>query len=326
MVTVAFVMDPLDGISVKKDSTLAMIRAAQRRGWNVNYLEQRDLFVRGDEVWGYLRPLRLSARFAAALDPAEAGDDWCEVGATRATPLGTCDLVLMRKDPPFDMNYVYATFLLERLESAGVLVSNRPRSLRDCNEKIFATEFADLCPPLVISARADVIREFHAEQGNIVVKRLDGMGGASVFRVMGGDPNFSVIIETLTRDGREPVMAQRYLPEIADGDKRILLVDGEPVPFALARIPKAGEVRGNLAAGGTGEGRPLTARDREIAERVGPEVRRRGLHFVGIDVIGDYLTEVNVTSPTCIRELDAQFSLDIGAMLLDKLEERLRSR
>jgi glutathione synthase len=326
MVTAAFVIDPLDRLNLKKDSTLAMIRAAQLRGWDVNYLEQRDLFYREHKTWGYLRTLRLSPKFAERLAPEAADSGWYEAGPPQAVPLECCDLVLMRKDPPFDMDYIYTTYLLERLEDRGVLVSNRPASLRDCNEKFFATAFPEFCPPLVITSRADVIREFQAEQGNIIIKRLDGMGGASVFRVMEGDPNFSVIVETLTRHGREQVMAQRYLPEIADGDKRILLVDGVPVPYALARIPKAGEVRGNLAAGGTGKGRKLTARDRDIAARLGPELRRRGLHFVGIDVIGDFLTEVNVTCPTCIRELDAQFSLDIGAMLLDTLEEKLQQR
>jgi glutathione synthase len=326
MVTAAFVMDPLDQINLKKDSTLAMIRAAQLRGWDVNYLLQSDLFYRDHKTWGYLRTLRLSAAFVEQLAPSAAGLGWYETGSPRAMALESCDIVFMRKDPPFDMNYIYTTYLLERLEDQGVLVSNRPASLRDCNEKFFATAFPEYCPPLVITSSAAVIREFQASQGDIIVKRLDGMGGASVFRVMKGDPNFSVIVETLTRHGQEPIMAQRYLPEISEGDKRILLVDGVAVPYALARIPKAGEVRGNLAAGGTGKGQGLTRRDQEIAERVGPEVARRGLHFVGIDVIGDYLTEVNVTCPTCIRELDAQFSLDIGAMLLDKLEDKLQQR
>jgi glutathione synthase len=326
MVTAAFVIDPLDQLNLKKDSTLAMIRAAQMRGWNVNYLEQTNLFYQQDRTWGYVRTLRLSDSFADRLAPDAAGPDWYQAGPSEAIPLDRCDIVFMRKDPPFDMNYIYTTYLLERLEAHGVLVTNRPQSLRDCNEKFFATAFAEFCPPLVITSRADVIRDFQAEHGDLIIKRLDGMGGASVFRVMRGDPNFSVIVETLTRHGREPVMAQRFLPEIADGDKRILLVDGEPVPYALARIPKLGEVRGNLAAGGTGEGRPLTPRDRAIAQGVGPELRRRGLHFVGIDVIGDYLTEVNVTCPTCIRELDAQFSLDIASMLLDTLEDKLKQR
>ncbi len=320
MVTVAFVMDPLDELNLKKDSTLAMIRAAQLRGWDVNCLEQRDLFYRDHQTWGYLRRLRLTDAFVANLDPSTAVAGWYEQEPARAMPLTDCDLIMMRKDPPFDMDYIYTTYLLERLQDAGVRVVNNASSLRDCNEKFFATRFPELCPPLAVTTRADVIRAFRAEHGDIVIKQLDGMGGNSIFLVKRDDPNFSVIVEILTGNGRQQVMVQRYLPEIADGDKRILLIDGEPVPYALARIPRSGETRGNLAAGGTAEGRALTPRDREIAARVGPELKRRGLHFVGIDVIGDYLTEVNVTCPTCIRELDAQFSLDIGAMLLDTLE------
>jgi glutathione synthase len=319
-------MDPLGTLSLKKDSTLAMIRAAQRRAWNIFYLEQSDLVFRQNRTFGLMRPLALSGRFAETLDPYDSKDGWYTLGAPVLRPLGEVDVVLMRKDPPFDMEYVYTTYLLERAEREGAFVVNKPQSLRDCNEKFFATSFTDCTPPLVVTRREDQIREFQAEQKNIVLKRLDGMGGASVFRILEGDGNIGVIIETLTRHGQEQVMAQRYLPEIKDGDKRILLVDGDPVPFALARIPKAGEVRGNLAAGGTGIGRPLTARDRYIAERVGPEVKRRGLYFVGIDVIGDYLTEVNVTCPTCIRELDAQFGLDIGASFIDVVAAKLANR
>ena len=229
----------------------------------------------------------------------------------------------VRKDPPFDMEYVYSTYLLERAEEAGVLVVNRPQALRDCNEKFFATRFPQCCPPLVVSRREQVLRDFQRTHKNVVFKRLDGMGGASVFRVMDGDPNLGVIIETLTAGGREQIMGQLYLPEIADGDKRILLIDGEPAPYALARLPKAGEARGNLAAGGIGEGRALTDRDRWIAAQLGPELRRRGLLFVGIDVIGDYLTEINVTCPTCIRELEEQCALDIADALLDAAARRL---
>ncbi|MEM9621718.1 MAG: glutathione synthase, partial [Pseudomonadota bacterium] len=215
--------------------------------------------------------------------------------------------------------YIYSTYLLERVEEQGVLVVNKPQSLRDCNEKFFATAFPECGPPLVVSRRSDVLKEFHATYKNVVFKKLDGMGGASIFRVMQDDPNLSVVIETLTEGEQNQIMGQVYLPEIVDGDKRILLVDGEPIPYALARIPSAGETRGNLAAGGHGEGRELTERDRWIATQVGPELKRRGLVFVGIDVIGDYLTEVNVTCPTCIRELDAQFSLDIAGNLIDTI-------
>ncbi len=319
---IAFLMDPLPSLSLKKDSTLAMIRAAQRRGWEVFFLQQGDLVLRQSEPHAFLHPLRLTGRFAETLDPADAADGWYELGEGRETPLADLDVIMMRKDPPFDMEYIYATYFLERAEAAGVLVVNRPASLRDCNEKFFATAFPECCPPLVVSRRADVLRAFHREHENVVFKRLDGMGGKSVFRMMADDPNLGVVLETLTNGGTEQIMGQKYLPEIADGDKRILLIDGEPVPYALARIPMAGESRGNLAAGGRGEGRPLTERDRWIAAEVGPALKARGLLFVGIDVIGDYLTEVNVTCPTCIRELDAQFSLDIGAMLMDEIARR----
>ncbi|MDZ7668453.1 MAG: glutathione synthase [Gammaproteobacteria bacterium] len=321
---IAFVMDPLPSLSLKKDSTLAMIRAAQRRGWEIFFLDTGDLVLRQSEPHAFFHPLRLTGAFAESLDPADVIDgDFYALGDGVERPLADMDVIMMRKDPPFDMEYIYATYFLERAEAAGVLVVNRPASLRDCNEKFYATAFPECCPPLVVSRRADVLRAFHAAQRNVVFKPLDGMGGASIFRMMEGDPNLSVVLEILTAGGTRHIMGQRYLPEIADGDKRILLVDGEPVPYALARVPLAGESRGNLAAGGTGTGRELTDRDRFIAGQVGPEVKRRGLMFVGIDVIGDYLTEVNVTCPTCIRELDAQFSLDIGAMLMDRIAAKL---
>lgn len=329
MPRVAFVMDPLESLSLKKDSTLAMIRAAQARGWDIAYLQQGDLLYRDNRVQAFCRSLSLVEPFANSLAPAEAaalareGRTWHQLGESRLVPADSFDAILMRKDPPFDMEYIYATYLLERAQEAGVLVVNRPQSLRDCNEKFFATQFPQCCPPLVVSRREDVLRDFQRSQGNVVFKRLDGMGGTSVFRVMDGDPNLGVILETLTRGGREQIMGQLYLPEIADGDKRILLIDGEPVPYALARVPMAGEARGNLAVGGSGVGRELTERDRWIAAEIGPELKRRGLTFTGIDVIGDFLTEVNVTCPTCIRELDEQFSLDIAGALLDALEPQL---
>jgi len=322
---IGFVMDPLPTLSLKKDSTLAMIRAAARRGWKVFYIGQDDLVLQQSEPCAFLHPLRLLGRFAETLDPNDVEGPWYELGEGVLTPLRELDVILMRKDPPFDMEYIYTTYFLERAEAEGVLVFNRPASLRDCNEKFFATAFPQCCPPLVVSRRYDVLRAFHKTHGNVVFKRLDGMGGSSVFRIMERDPNLGVVLETLTRGGREQIMAQLYLPEISSGDKRILLVDGQPIPYALARIPMAGEARGNLAAGGTGVGQPLSPRDRWIAEQVGPELVRRGLTFVGIDVIGDYLTEVNVTCPTCIRELDAQFSLDIAGMLLDKIAAQLSS-
>ena len=320
----AFVMDPLDNLALKKDSTLAMIRACQLRDISVYYLRQEDIHLWEGVVCGLVRTLRLDDAFCAELDASVAGENWYSLGEEVRTPLAEMDVIMMRKDPPFDMEYIYTTYYLERAEAEGVLVVNKPRSLRDCNEKMFATEFPQCMPDLVVSRRHDVLKAFHATHKNCVFKRLDGMGGASIFRIMEDDPNLSVVLETLTRDENEQIMGQVYLPEIVDGDKRILLIDGEPVPYCLARIPSAGETRGNLAAGGRGEGRELTARDRWIAEQVGPELKRRGLIFVGIDVIGDYLTEINVTCPTCIRELDAQFSLDIGGKLIDTVLAKLK--
>lgn len=321
-------MDPLDGLNLKKDSTLAMIRAAQARGWQVSWLGIGDMVLHEGTVKGFLRPLRLTQPFMEALSAhtsvaSFSNGGWYEEGEEVLTPLQDLDVIMMRKDPPFNLEFVYATYFLERAEASGVLVVNRPQSLRDCNEKLFATQFSKVCPPLVVSRRQDVLRAFQRQHHNVVFKPLDGMGGASVFRIMDGDANLGVVLETLTDFGRRQIMGQLFLPEIANGDKRILLIDGEPIPYALARVPMAGEARGNLAAGGTGEGRPLTERDQEIAAAVGPELKRRGLLFVGIDVIGDYLTEVNVTCPTCIRELDAQFSLDIAAKLMDTVETRL---
>lgn len=328
MLDIGVVMDPLASINLKKDTTLAMIRAAQLRGHRLWYLRQEDLYLHRGIAMGAMRELRLTEPFATALDPysVPAGSGWHEVGAEQRRPLRDLDVILMRKDPPFDMEYIYTTYLLERAEADGVLVANKPASLRDCNEKVFATSFPQCCPPLLISRRADLIKDFAAEHGDIVLKPLDGMGGMSVFRIVRGDPNLNVVIETLTDRGAQQIMAQKFVPEIVDGDKRILIVDGVPVPYCLARVPMAGEARGNLAAGGTGEGRPLTERDRWIADQVAPELAKRGLLFVGIDVIGDYLTEVNVTCPTCVRELDAQFALDIAGSFMDAIEARRAGR
>jgi len=309
-------MDPLQGLNTKKDSTLAMMVAAQTRGWQVLAMTPADLFIREGRCMARATPARV------ALDQ----QPWFQADAPCVLPLHELDAVLMRKDPPFDTDYIYTTYLLEMAESAGTLVINRPHSLRDCNEKLFTVQFPQCCPPLVVSSSAAVIREFLTEQGDIVVKPLHGMGGQSIFRIRQGDPNVSVIMETLTHHGQTLVMAQRYLPEIRQGDKRILMIDGEPVPYALARIPGEGETRGNLAAGGTGKAVPLSDRDRWICGQVGPALRRRGLWFVGLDVIGDYLTEINVTSPTCIRELDAQCGLDIGGQFMDCIATLLDQR
>jgi glutathione synthase len=316
MIDIGIVMDPVTTLSVKKDSTLAMIIAARRRGWRVRYILQGDMHLAGGRIRALMHDIDVDL---------DATPFWT-LGEGRTRDLADLDVILMRKDPPFDMEYIYSTYMLERVEEAGTLVMNRPRSLRDCNEKFFATYFPELCPPLVVTRRADILRAFAAEQEDVVMKPLDGMGGASIFRLQKHDPNLSVVIETLTGHGRHQTMAQRYLPEITEGDKRILMINGHPVPYALARIPAAGESRGNLAAGGRGEARPLTDREQQICARVGPELRARGLDFVGLDVIGGWLTEVNVTCPTCVRELDTQCDLDIGGQLMDHVEARLRDR
>ena len=318
MVHVAFVIDPIAGFNVKKDSTLAMIRAALARGWRATVLTPGDLALQHGQVMGWLRDIAFDRSAMQSLDAID-GPDYYRLGPETRLPLAEVDLVMMRKDPPFDMEYIYATYLLERAQEGGARVVNAPQSLRDCNEKYFATHFPDCTPPLIVASRQDLLLDFHAEHRDVVFKKLDGMGGMSIFRVREDDPNLRVVIETLTDLGRRPIMAQRYIPEITAGDKRILLIDGEPVPFALARIPMQGETRGNLAAGGEGVGQPLSARDRAIVDALGSELRARGLRFVGIDVIGDYLTEINVTCPTCIRELDRQFDLDIAGDLLDAL-------
>jgi glutathione synthase len=307
---VGIIMDPIDEINFKKDSSLAMLWAAQRKGWSLWYMEQTDLFSRDGVVHVNMAPLSVD------MNP----EKWFERGDYSVCPITDLDVILMRKDPPFDNEFIYTTHLLQQAEDAGVLVVNKPQSLRDCNEKLFATHFPECCPPVLVTRDATRIREFHKEHGDIIIKPLDGMGGSSIFRVKEDGLNLGVIIETVTRFGQETVMVQKFIPEITDGDKRILVIDGTPVDYALARIPTGGETRGNLAAGGRGEGRPLTDRDRWIVEQVAPTLREKGLLFVGLDVIGDYLTEINVTSPTCVRELDNQFGLDIGMQLMETIE------
>ncbi len=316
-VKVGVIMDPIAAINPKKDTTLALLLAAQRRGWELHYMELGALSLRDGHALGITRQVQVH-------DDYQHWFDFHGEPATRE--LRDLDVILMRKDPPFDTEYIFATYLLERAQIAGCLVVNDPRALRDANEKLFTAWFADVCPPTLVARRHSVIREFLAEFRDIVVKPLDGMGGSSVFRVQTGDANASVILETLTALETRYCMAQKYLPEIVDGDKRVLVIDGEPVPYALARIPPAGELRGNLAAGGRGEGRPLTARDREICARVGPSLKARGLLFVGLDVIGNYLTEINVTSPTCVRELEAQFAIPIADRLMEAIALRLAAR
>lgn len=315
-IRLGIVMDPIADISFKKDSSLAMLLAAKSLGWSLFYMEQRDLYQKAGEARARMRPLQVF----------DNPQHWFELDSELDQPLSSLNVILMRKDPPFDNEFVYSTYLLEQAERDGVLIVNRPQSLRDCNEKLFATLFPQCTPPTLVSRRADILREFAEEQRDVILKPLDGMGGTSIFRHRQGDPNLSVILETLTANGSQQIMAQRYLPAIKDGDKRILMIDGEPVPYCLARIPAQGETRGNLAAGGRGEARPLSARDLEIASLVGPELRARGLLFVGLDVIGDFLTEINVTSPTCIREIDNAFDTRIGEKLMQVIAARLASR
>lgn len=312
-IKLAMVMDPIENITYKKDTSLALLWAAQRKGFELYYLEQSDLFIENGVVKANMAPISVQ------MNP----EHWFDRGEYSIHDLSEMDVVMMRKDPPFNNEFLYTTYLLSMVEAQGTLVVNNPQALRDYNEKIFATHFPQCCPPLLVTRDAKRLREFHAQHGNVIFKPLDGMGGDSIFRIDENGMNLGVIIEALTQQGTRTIMAQKYIPEIVDGDKRILMINGEPVPYALARIPMAGETRGNLAAGGHGEGRPLTDRDRWICEQVGPKLKERGLLFVGLDVIGDYLTEINVTSPTCMRELDQQFDLDIGMQLMDCISARL---
>ncbi|MEM1189174.1 MAG: glutathione synthase [Pseudomonadota bacterium] len=307
------VMDPIAAINYKKDSTMAMLWAAADRGWSLYYMEPADLSLEQGEPAARMAPLEVFR------DP----ERWYALGEAQRQSLGELDVILMRRDPPFDNEYIYATYILEAAERQGTLVVNRCHSLRDCNEKVFATQFPECCPPVLVSGDTEQLKAFHVEHQDVIFKPLDGMGGASIFRVRSDDPNLNVILETLTDFGKRTIMAQRYLPAISEGDKRILMIEGEPIPYCLARLPSQGETRGNLAAGGTGRAQPLSDRDLEIARRVGPSLRERGLIFVGLDVIGDYLTEINVTSPTCIREIDAAFDTDIGGKLMDAILGRM---
>lgn len=306
------VMDPIETIVPKKDSTLAMLLEAGRRKVEVHYMLQGDLRLLGGRAIAHSRLLTVRD------DPA----NWFSIGESRDIELGDLDAILMRKDPPFDMEYIYTSYILERAEVAGALIVNKPESLRDMNEKAYTAWFPDCAPLTLISRRKAEIRAFHREHGKIVIKPLDGMGGRSVFVVREDDNNANVIIETLTDNGRRYAVAQVYIPEISAGDKRVLLVDGEAVPYSLARIPPADDNRGNLVMGAIGEGRPLSDRDRAIAARVGPALAERGVIFAGIDVIGDYLTEINVTSPTGIVAIDKYNGTNTPGMIWDALERR----
>ena len=309
---IGVIMDPINGINIKKDSTFAMLLAAQKRAWDIYYMEVSDVFLMDDKPYATMRGL-------AVMDDR---DKWHEFKSEDLKPLSDLDIILMRKDPPFNMEYVYTTYILDHAEREGVLVVNKPASLRDANEKLFASHFIQCAPPTLVTRSSKLIKEFLAEHDDIILKPLDGMGGQSIFRTHSSDHNINVIIESLTDHGSRFAMAQKFIPEIAQGDKRILLIDGDPVEYALARIPVAGETRGNLAAGGTGKGVELSVRDRWICDQVGPSVKKRGLLFVGLDVIGDFLTEINVTSPTCIRELEAIYGIDIAGRLMDVIAEK----
>lgn len=314
--SVGVLMDPIGAIKIAKDTTFAMLLEAQRRGHSLHYFEQGDLALRDGTPWARIAPLSVRP------DPQQ----WYTLGAAQWRDLRELDVVLMRKDPPVDAQFVYDTMVLEAAQRGGVMVVNDPQSLRDCNEKLFSLAFPQCTAPALVARDVGELRRFTAEHGEVVLKPLDGMGGRGIFRVKAGDSNLNSMLETLLggnahREGRQLVVVQKYIPEISAGDKRILVIDGEPVPYALARIPQGDDFRGNLAAGGRGVGVPLSDRDRWIVAQVAPELRRRGLLFVGLDVIGDYLTEINVTSPTCVRELDAQFGLNIAGQLFDVIEQ-----
>lgn len=314
MVTLGVVMDPIGSIKPYKDTTLAMLLEAERRGWAIRYMELGDLSLRDGQAWAHSTELHVR----------DDRERWHELGKRHRHPLAELQVILMRKDPPVNSEYLYATYILEAAEREGALVVNRPRGLRDAQEKLFTAHFPQCCAPTLVSMAADELRGFIQEQGKVVLKPLHGMGGESVFLLEQGDPNTNVIIETLSDQGRRQLMAQRYIEAIRTGDKRILLVAGEPIPYALARIPAKGETRGNIAAGARGEGVALSDRDRWICHQVAPALREHGLLFVGLDVIGDYLTEINVTSPTCVRELDAIYGISISSRLFDGIEHHLQ--
>lgn len=313
MIKLGLVMDPIASIKMGKDSSFAMALAAQARGWQLYYMQPQDLYLLDGQACAQMQ----------ALTVQDNSDDWFSLGEGSAQGLAQLDVVLMRKDPPFDTEYLYATQILSIAESQGVLVVNPGQALRDANEKLASTWFPQCAPPTLVTREQQQLRAFLQQHEDIILKPLDAMGGASIFRVTLSDPNISVIFETLTAYGSKYAMAQRFIPEISSGDKRILLIDGEPVPYALARVPAQGETRGNLAAGGKGVGVELSERDRWICTQVAPKLRAMGLLFVGLDVIGDYLTEVNVTSPTCIRELDSLYGLDIAGQLMDVIASKL---
>ncbi|WP_417445446.1 glutathione synthase [Kangiella sp.] len=307
------VMDPIDQVNIVKDTSFGLLLEAQRRGWDLYYCQQQDLYLEQGEIRASCQSLTVFN------DPKQ----WFALQAPEQKGLHHFGAVFMRKDPPFDMNYIYSTYLLELAQNQGTLVVNNPRSLRDCNEKLFTAWFPELTPPTLVSSNSRLLKQFVIEQKDVILKPLDGMGGASIFRIKQDDPNTSVIIETLTEGGKHMAMAQRFIPEITQGDKRILVVNGEVIPYVLARIPQKGETRGNLAAGGSGVPMPISEQEKRLAETIAPELVKRGLYFVGLDVIGDYVTEINVTSPTCMRELDKEYGINIAAKLFEGLEQQV---
>lgn len=312
-IRLGIVMDPIADINLKKDSSFAMLLEAQSRGYELHYFEMGDLFLENGRAYGQSRGLTVKN---------ELGNHYT-LAPSQNILLSDLDVILMRKDPPFDTEFIYATYILERAEDEGTLIVNKPQSLRDANEKLYTSWFAEFTPQTLVTRSAAQIRAFYEKHGDIILKPLDGMGGASIFRVKSGDPNLGVIIETLTAHGSQFAMIQAFIPDISNGDKRILIVDGEPMPYCLARIPAKGETRGNLAAGGRGEARPLSEMDWKIAKAIGPTLKEKGLIFVGLDVIGDYVTEINVTSPTCIKEIEAAYDVKITGALFDAIERRL---
>ncbi|VAW53654.1 Glutathione synthetase [hydrothermal vent metagenome] len=312
------IMDPLPDINIKKDSSFAMMLAAQKLGWEIHVIYQSDLYTKNEKPWAF-------SRITQVEDNAK---HWFNFSAEQDIELASLDAILMRKDPPFDIEYIASTYILQLAEQLGTLIVNKPASLRDNNEKMFITQFPQCCTPFMVSRsknrlRNFVIERFQSAQQDVILKPLDGMGGTSIYRVNPQDPNLSVILETVSENETHTVMAQQFIPEISEGDKRILLIDGEAVPYALARIPASGETRGNLAAGGTGVGVELSERDQWICQQVGPTLKQQGILFAGIDIIGNYLTEINITSPTCIRELDQIYSLDIAGDLMQCIKKYL---
>jgi glutathione synthase len=313
--SVLIVMDPIESIKTFKDTTFALMLEAQRRNWHVYYCQPQDIYLERGQVFAANQQVSVE----------DNSDNWFKFqdSEQQLTPCGEFSAILMRKDPPFNMNYIYSTYLLELAQQQGALVVNDPASLRDCNEKLFTAWFPQHTPSTLVSANAQRLKAFAKKEKDIILKPLDGMGGASIFRAKADDPNLSVIIETLTDHGKNLAMAQQFIPQITEGDKRILIVNGEVIPYTLARIPKKGETRGNLAAGGSGVPMPITAEEKLIGEAIAPELLKRGLLFVGLDVIGQYVTEINVTSPTCMRELEYEYNINIGGKLFAALEQKL---